>query len=62
MRVYNFVMKVAFCGRENFVADIKSKVDLIEILVFLAQKERRVVFIAAKTGGLTALRQIASIR
>lgn len=62
MRVYNFVMRVAFCGRENFVADIKSKVDLIEILVFLAQKERRVVFIAAKTGSLTALRQIASIR
>ena len=52
MRVYNFVMRVAFCGRENFVADIKSKVDLIEILVFLAQKERRVVCYCGKDGGL----------
>lgn len=62
MRVYNFVMRVAFCGRENFVADIKSKVDLIEILVFLAQKERQVVCYCGKDGGLTTLRQIASIR
>lgn len=52
MRVYNFVMRVAFCGRENFVADIKSKVDLIEILVFLAQKERRVVCYCGKDGEL----------
>ena len=52
MRVYNFVMRVAFCGHENFVADIKSKVDLIEILVFLAQKERRVVCYCGKDGEL----------
>ena len=45
-------MRVAFCGRENFVADIKSKVDLIEILVFLAQKERRVVCYCGKDGEL----------
>lgn len=43
-------MRVAFCGRENFVADIKSKVDLIEILVFLAQKERRVDCYCGKDG------------
>lgn len=52
MRVYNFVMRVAFCGRENFVAGIKSKVDLIEILVFLAQKERQVVCYCGKDGEL----------
>lgn len=45
-------MRVAFCGRENFVADIKSKVDLIELLVFLAQKERRVACYCGKDGEL----------
>lgn len=58
MRVYNFVMRVAFCERENFVADIKSKVDLIEILVFWRRKRGGSSVIAAKTGSLTALRQI----